>query len=132
MNEDRTLLPDPAAARFTREGLPSVIGAYRILQLLGEGGMGAVYLAEQQHPKRTVALKVIKAGLAGTEFLLRFHREPNFSGACNTLGSRRFTKLARPPLPSVRGLSSRWSSFRASRCASGSPDGTWRRATSWR
>ena len=39
------------------------IGPYRLLQPLGEGGMGVVWLAEQQHPiRRQVALKVIKIG----------------------------------------------------------------------
>ena len=39
------------------------IGPYRMLQLLGEGGMGEVWLAEQKTPiHRTVALKLIKAG----------------------------------------------------------------------
>jgi len=40
------------------------IGPYRLLQLVGEGGMGEVWLAEQAHPvRRQVALKVIKAGM---------------------------------------------------------------------
>src|SRR3954471_5334622 len=42
---------------------PPEIPRYRILRLLGAGGMGAVYQAEQQQPQRTVALKVIKAGM---------------------------------------------------------------------
>jgi len=41
--------------------LPSIIGRYRIIHLLGERGMGAVYEAEQDRPRRHVALKVIKA-----------------------------------------------------------------------
>ena len=48
-------------------------GPYRILGVLGEGGMGAVYLAEQTHPlRRSVALKVIKPGLDTGEILSRF------------------------------------------------------------
>jgi hypothetical protein len=44
------------------EGPGTRIGPYKLLQLLGEGGMGAVYLAEQEQPvKRRVALKIIKA-----------------------------------------------------------------------
>src|SRR5436190_7307036 len=40
------------------------IGAYKLLQQIGEGGMGTVWMAEQQEPvRRMVALKVIKAGL---------------------------------------------------------------------
>ncbi|MEC9372795.1 MAG: serine/threonine-protein kinase, partial [Planctomycetota bacterium] len=43
--------------------------------ILGEGGMGVVYLAEQSHPRRLVALKVIRAGLAGPRLLRRFEYE---------------------------------------------------------
>ena len=43
---------------------PAALGPYRILRLLGEGGMGLVYLAEQTEPiRREVALKVIKPGI---------------------------------------------------------------------
>ena len=52
--------PAPIAARR----LPSTIGRYRIIRLLGEGGMGAVYEAEQDQPRRRVALKVIKSAWA--------------------------------------------------------------------
>ena len=42
---------------------PSQVGPYRLLRRVGEGGMGEVWLAEQQQPvRRQVALKVIKAG----------------------------------------------------------------------
>ncbi len=55
--------------------VPGTIGHYRILRLLGEGGMGAVYEAEQEQPRRTVALKIIKPGMAGPESLRRFEQE---------------------------------------------------------
>jgi eukaryotic-like serine/threonine-protein kinase len=51
------------------------IGDYQIVRVLGEGGMGAVFEAEQEHPRRMVALKVIKPGLANTELLRRFELE---------------------------------------------------------
>jgi tetratricopeptide (TPR) repeat protein/predicted Ser/Thr protein kinase len=61
-------------------GLPEAIGRYRVLRLLGEGGMGAVYEVEQDHPRRVVALKVIKPGLTSPELLRRFERESRALG----------------------------------------------------
>ena len=59
----------------SHSALPSNIGPYRILRLLGEGGMGVVYEAEQEHPRRTVALKVIKSGLTDPKLIRRFEHE---------------------------------------------------------
>jgi serine/threonine protein kinase/Tfp pilus assembly protein PilF len=55
--------------------IPPTFGRYRVLDLVGEGGMGAVYKAEQDRPHRIVALKVIKPGLAVADMLRRFERE---------------------------------------------------------
>lgn len=59
---------------------PAAIGRYRVVRLLGEGGMGAVYEAEQDQPRRTVALKVIKPGFATAETLRRFQHESQALG----------------------------------------------------
>src|SRR5580692_11346643 len=55
-------------------------GSYRLVRLLGRGGMGAVYEAEQDNPRRIVALKVIKAGLASPEIERRFTQESQALG----------------------------------------------------
>jgi serine/threonine protein kinase len=55
---------------------PERIGPYRILQTIGEGGMGIVYQAEQREPiRRIVVLKVIKLGMDTREVVARFEAE---------------------------------------------------------
>ena len=55
--------------------LPFHFGRYRILGRRGEGGMGIVYEAEQDNPRRTVALKVIRSELVSPELVKRFKSE---------------------------------------------------------
>jgi tetratricopeptide (TPR) repeat protein/predicted Ser/Thr protein kinase len=55
--------------------LPERIGPYRVRGVLGEGGMGRVYLADQEHPHRSVALKVVPPGLLSEDARRRFERE---------------------------------------------------------
>ncbi|MDB5325475.1 MAG: pknB 19 [Phycisphaerales bacterium] len=63
-------------ARAVLDTPPDHIGRYRILERLGHGGMGEVYVAEQTEPiKRRVALKVIKAGMDTRQVVARFEAE---------------------------------------------------------
>jgi serine/threonine protein kinase len=58
------------------EGLGTMIGPYKLLQQIGEGGMGTVFLAEQERPvQRRVALKVIKPGMDSHQVIARFEAE---------------------------------------------------------
>ncbi|MCA9200510.1 MAG: serine/threonine protein kinase, partial [Planctomycetales bacterium] len=54
----------------------STIGNYKLLQEIGQGGFGVVYMAEQEHPvRRQVALKIIKPGMDTREVIARFEAE---------------------------------------------------------
>ncbi len=64
-----------ASLEFVLSG-QGTIDQYQLLQQLGEGGMGVVYLAQQTHPvKRKVALKLIKPGMDSREVIARFESE---------------------------------------------------------
>jgi eukaryotic-like serine/threonine-protein kinase len=72
--EGDTLIP--ALERVTDSDIPSHIGSYSIVGILGEGGMGVVYEAEQTVPLvRRVALKVIREGMWSSEVVARFEAE---------------------------------------------------------
>ena len=64
----------PASAPFEKSG--DRIGRYKLLQQIGEGGFGAVWMAEQEEPvRRRVALKIIKLGMDTKEVVARFEAE---------------------------------------------------------
>lgn len=72
---DRTL------ADVAREEIvPERIGRYRIIRLIGQGGMGTVYEAEQTSPRRPVALKVLRAAIRGERAKARFELEAEALG----------------------------------------------------
>jgi WD40 repeat protein/serine/threonine protein kinase len=54
---------------------PPTIRGYRVIRRIGEGGMGIVYEAEQDSPRRRVALKVIRAGVASQQLVRRLRQE---------------------------------------------------------
>jgi RNA polymerase sigma factor (sigma-70 family) len=64
------------AAYPLTEGPGSRVGPYKLLQHIGEGGMGVVYMAEQDEPvRRKVALKIIKPGMDSKQVVARFEAE---------------------------------------------------------
>jgi eukaryotic-like serine/threonine-protein kinase len=66
----------PASPADLAEGPGAKIGCYKLVRVLGEGGMGIVYLAEQEHPiKRQVALKIIKPGMDSKQVIARIESE---------------------------------------------------------
>jgi serine/threonine protein kinase/predicted Zn-dependent protease len=77
-----SFLESPPAGRLATTGahdsilLDRTIGPYKLLEQIGEGGMGLVFVAEQEHPiKRRVALKIIKPGMDSRQVIARFEAE---------------------------------------------------------
>jgi serine/threonine protein kinase/WD40 repeat protein len=74
-----SVAPDPAipsAGAAEAQALGERIGRYRLLQKIGEGGLGLVYMAEQEEPvRRRVALKVIRLGMDTQSVIVRFEAE---------------------------------------------------------
>src|SRR5947207_1221735 len=68
------------------EAIGQRVDGFTIIGKLGEGGMGIVYVAEQQNPRRTVALKVMRRAVATTSMLRRFEREAQLLGRLNHPG----------------------------------------------
>src|SRR5687768_206506 len=78
MPETVLFSPETAAelARLKPEEAGERIGPYKLLQQIGEGGFGVVWMAEQEHPvRRRVALKIIKLGMDTKEVVARFEQE---------------------------------------------------------
>src|SRR5688500_3029800 len=70
------LPPAPHSDDAVVERAGSSVGPYRLLEQIGEGGMGVVFMAEQLRPvRRQVALKVIKPGMDSRRVVARFEAE---------------------------------------------------------
>jgi tetratricopeptide (TPR) repeat protein/serine/threonine protein kinase len=104
----------PATGAIT-EGPGSRIGPYKLLQQIGEGGMGTVFMAEQTHPmQRKVALKIIKPGMDSAQVIARFEAErqalalmdhPNIARVLDagTTGEPGALASGDPPVPNAPG-----------------------------
>jgi non-specific serine/threonine protein kinase/serine/threonine-protein kinase len=78
--------PDGPTPRQPEGPLPARIGRYRIVRRHGEGGMGTVFEAEQESPRRTVALKVIRSGFPTREMVNRFQHEAQILARLQHIG----------------------------------------------
>ncbi len=68
--------PEGASVPYPLEGPGTIIGRYKLLEKIGEGGMAVVYMAEQTEPlRRKVALKIIKLGMDTRQVIARFEAE---------------------------------------------------------
>jgi eukaryotic-like serine/threonine-protein kinase len=76
LGDTSALTPTAADPPAPPEEPGAVVGPYKLLQRIGEGGMGTVWLAEQTRPvRRRVALKLIKAGMDSAQVVARFEAE---------------------------------------------------------
>jgi non-specific serine/threonine protein kinase/serine/threonine-protein kinase len=83
-----------------------VIGAYLLISLIGEGGMGEVWLAEQKAPvRRRVAIKIIKPGMNTREVAARFAAERQTLALMNHPG---IAQMFDTGLPAMDGPTSPW------------------------
>ena len=80
--------------------VPSSIGEFHIIRKIGEGGMGTVYEAEQSHPRRVVALKMMRPNFGGSEMLKRFRREIDLLGQLDHTGIARIFQAGTMTTPS--------------------------------
>ncbi len=74
--ELESLIEEPPSETW----LPDKIGGYTILRQIGQGGMGVVYEAQQEHPQRRVAIKLLHPMHATPDRLRRFHQETELLG----------------------------------------------------
>jgi serine/threonine protein kinase/WD40 repeat protein len=75
-----TPIGDLSMESIEEESLPTRIGKYEVVRVIGSGGMGIVYEATQDNPHRRVALKVLHPALASPHWLRRFEREAEVLG----------------------------------------------------
>ena len=83
-HDDFGLTPKPREPKVKAQRVDPLLGldlgGVKIVRLIGEGGMGRVYEALQDKPARSVAVKVIRAGITSEKTMRRFEREAEFLG----------------------------------------------------
>ena len=112
---------DPNAPTQANNETPAVaelkdlasIGPYKILRLLGKGGMGQVFLGESSAPKRLVAIKLMLADRIDGESLARFRREMEVLARLNHRGIAQLFEVAMSSSVMCRVLGTRWNTSRA-------------------
>lgn len=86
----RQMLPLPEigslADGFAQPRAGDIVGEYRLLEVIASGGMGTVFRAVQEHPRREVALKVMTSALVSEEALARFRLEAEILGTLSHPG----------------------------------------------
>jgi len=75
-----TVSPFATGSRRADTGEPTQVGRYRIIRAIASGGMGTVYAAEQDEPRRPVAIKLLHPGLSDTSIVRRFEHEAQLLG----------------------------------------------------
>ena len=81
----------PTQSMDVSETARMAIGRYDLLQKIGEGGMGEVWLAEQKEPvRRRVAVKLVKSGISTREVIARFESERQVVALMDHPGCRKW------------------------------------------
>ncbi len=83
---------------------PRQIGHYRIVRIIGEGGMGVVFEAEQEHPRRSVALKMLRPGLILPRSIERFEHEVRVLGQLKHPGIAQIIEAGTADVPGPAGI----------------------------
>jgi Protein kinase domain len=98
----RRRIPRSSEASFSRHGCRRQTASTRhsleqwfVLHAIGSGGVGVVYAAQQEHPRRTVAIKVLRHGFRRPEILKRFEREAELLGRLQHPGVAQVFAFAR-------------------------------------
>jgi serine/threonine protein kinase/tetratricopeptide (TPR) repeat protein len=96
---------DATSAQTSSEEPGTIIGPYKLLEQIGEGGMGVVYMADQQAPvRRRVALKIIKPGMDTRQVIARFEAERQALALMDHSNIARVLDAATTVMELVRGV----------------------------
>ena len=106
-----------------------MIGPYKLIEPIGEGGMGSVWMAQQTEPvKRLVAVKLIKAGMDTRQVIARFEAERQ---ALALMDHANIARVLDGGTPTPAGRSSSWISSRGCRSPATATSTTSRRGSGW-